>query len=189
MNETDGRSPRTKISAQKLSNIHGLPSPIKFSRARSLPSKSVENRCCQGVVLSLDKPHNFIAASPQFLKIVGFTFDQIRDHGIQGLVGPKTDTAVLFAAITNIRLMQSVAINTIIYTSQARELEIVATLLPHINFKSGILGSCLLRIDCIRDGDGTSFLLEDFGANELWDGADSSDMPDAATKLESDSAV
>ena len=137
-----------------------FPPPSKFSRARTTP---LETRCCQGAVLSLLKPHKIIAASDEVLHIVGFTSDQILSRSIQALTGPKTDMIELSAAIKNTGHMQTVQISTVLYTSSGQELEVTATLSPYVNVLSGSLGGCVLRIDCIRDGEGT-FLLEDFGS-------------------------
>ena len=148
-----------------------FPPPSKFSRARTTP---LETRCCQGAVLSLLKPHKIIAASDEFLHTVGFTSDQILSRSIQALTGPKTDMIELSAAIKNTGHMQAVQISTVLYTSSGQELEVTATLSPYVNVLSGSLGGCVLRIDCIRDGAGTScpaFLLEDFGAMDLGGGA------------------
>ena len=164
-----------------------FPPPFKFSRARSNLSPPLETRCCQGAVLSLLKPHKIIAASDEFLRIVGFTSDQILSRSIQALVGPKTGMVELSAAIKNTGHMQTAQINTILYTSCGRELEVTATLSPYVNVLSGSLGGCVLRIDCIRDGAGTSspaFLLEDFGAMALGSGALSpQSAADAAARL------
>ena len=151
-----------------------FPPPSKFSRARSSSSAPLETRCCQGAVLSLLKPHKIIAASDEFLHTVGFTSDQILSRSIQALVGPKTDMIELSAAIKNTGHMQAAQISTVLYTSCGRELEMTVTLSPYVNVLSGSLGGCVLRIDCIRDGAGTSspaFLLEDFGAMALGSGA------------------
>ena len=143
-----------------------LPPPCKFSRFRMKSSAPLENCCCQGAMISLLKPHKIIAASAEFLRTVGFTSDQIRSRTIRALVGPNTDMSELSAAIKNAGHMHSTQINTTLYTSCGTELEVTATLSPHVNVLSGSLGGCVLRIDSVRDGAGTScpaFFLEDFG--------------------------
>ena len=147
-------------SIQQSMNDH-LPPPSKFSRDQLFSSAPL--KAFQGAVVSLLKPHKIIAASEEFLHTVGLTSDQILGRSIQVLVGPKTDTIELSAAIKNTGHMQVAQINTILYTSSGQELEVTATLLPYVNVLSGSLGGCVLRIDCIRDGEGT-FLLEDFGS-------------------------
>ena len=151
-----------------------LPPPSKFSRNRLCSSSPLEASGFHGAVISLLKPHKILAVSDELLNTVAFEFDQILGRSIQVLVGPKTDMIELSAAIKNTGHMQVAQINTVLYTSCGRELDVTAMLSPYVNVMSGSLGGCVLRIDCIRDGAGTSspaFLLEDFGSYALGCGA------------------
>jgi hypothetical protein len=143
-----------------------LPSPTKFSRSESTPLARMEASCCRGAILSLVKPHKILAVAPDILCIAGFTSDQICGRSINVLCGPRTDVALLTAAIKNTGHDHSSTIKTVLNSSTGAEQHVTATFSPYRRASEGSLGGCLMQIDCIYLPDLESsspvFSLDDF---------------------------
>ena len=150
----------------KQSFNEALPAPIKFNKV-STPD-TCHTSCGHGAIVSLLKPHKILAASNEFLNTVGFTSSQVCGRSISSIFGPRTDTVRIMAAIKNTGHLETTEVNTVLYASNGREVDLCATLRPHLVTSGRGIGGCLLQIRFIRCGQGPEapgpvFILEDFG--------------------------
>ena len=149
----------------KQSFNEALPAPIKFNKV-STPD-TCHTSCGHGAIVSLLKPHKILAASNEFLNTVGFTSSQICGRSISSVFGPRTDTVRIMAAIKNTGHLETTEVNTVLYASNGREVDLCASFSPYFKSSEAHLGGCLLQIHFIQSGDaGNShpvYILEDFG--------------------------
>ena len=139
-----------------------LPFPCKFKRNQpeEVPS------CRHGVMISLINPHAVLAASDGFLEMTGFCSSQVCGRSINTVFGPKTNTSEILAAIKNTSRLETTELNTVLYTSSGREIDLCAAVSPLYGKSGDCLRGCLLRINFIncagRDAGSPILILEDF---------------------------